>query len=171
MNIIKYEKIPAQFNPWSTDYANVADFLVSNIGTERLSVIHIGSTSFQVGGKGIIDLSVLYDGSDLQMAVDHLHKLGFQDQVSDTPFPPHRPRKDGAIWFAGKKYYIHVHVIKKGSEEHIKQMAYKEYMLEHKKARLKYEESKKKIIKNGVIEQEAYGKEKSPFVKEILNNI
>ncbi len=169
MKILKYEKIKTRFLPWSEVYLSVAQALIAFIRTPSLDVIHIGSTSAKIGGKGIIDLSVLYEDGDLDLAVDHLKALGFQDQISTKPFPPERPRKDGTIFYEGEKYFVHVHVIKKECEEHQKQMLYKEYMLANPKARKAYEQTKQNILANGITEQEAYGALKSPFVKSILN--
>ncbi|WP_448550512.1 GrpB family protein [Thalassotalea fusca] len=171
MEILKYKKIKAGFTPWSPVYYEVAQSVMKFIRTERLEVIHIGSTSFKVGGKGIIDLSVLYKNGDLNFAVNHLIELGFQDQISKKPFPPERPRKDGAVLFKGKEYFLHVHVIANESDEHKKQEKYKKHMLNDSIAREKYELSKTSILANGVTEQEAYGKQKSPFVKSVLEQI
>jgi GrpB-like predicted nucleotidyltransferase (UPF0157 family) len=77
MKILKYKKIEASFTPWVSHYCEVAQRVIDFISTEQFEVIHIGSTSFKVGGKGIIDLSVLYKNNDLDEAVQHLLELGF----------------------------------------------------------------------------------------------
>jgi GrpB-like predicted nucleotidyltransferase (UPF0157 family) len=168
MEILKYEKIKADFNPWNSNYIDVANSIIDLISNERFTAIHIGSTSFKVGGKGIIDLSILYGNGDLNAAVSHLLSFGFQDQISDTPFPSERPRKDGAVITNGKKYFLHVHCIAVDSQEHQKQLQYKNYMLNNPDSRKEYELSKKQILHQGVTEQEAYGKLKSPYVKSVL---
>ena len=169
MKILKYKKIEASFTPWSASYFDVAGRVIDFIGTEQFEVIHIGSTSFKVGGKGIIDLSVLYKHNDLDEAVQHLLNLGFQDQISEKPFPQERPRKDGSVVVNEKEYFLHVHVIQSGSAEHKKQIDYKIFMLNNPAAREEYEAFKKKILANGFTDQESYGKQKSPYVKSILN--
>lgn len=171
MEILKYKKIEASFNPWSSCYFEVAKRVIDFIQTEQFEVLHIGSTSFKVGGKGIIDLSVLYENNDLNEAVEHLLHLGFQDQISEKPFPKERPRKDGTVMMDGIEYCVHVHVIQKRSEEHKKQIDYKNYMLNNPTAREAYEVSKKTILANGFTDQESYGKQKSPYVTSVLNTI
>jgi GrpB-like predicted nucleotidyltransferase (UPF0157 family) len=171
MKILKYKKIEASFNPWSVKYFEVAQSVIDFICTEQFEVIHIGSTSFKVGGKGIIDLSILYENNDLDKVVKHLLELGFQNQISEKPFPIERPRKDGMVIVNEKEYFLHVHVIQKGSDEHKKQIEYKNYMLNNPLAREEYESSKKQILANGFTDQESYGKQKSPYVKSILNAI
>mgnify|MGYP000162103491 CR=1 FL=1 len=171
MKILEYKKIEASFNEWSPIYVEVAQQVIDYISNEQFDVIHIGSTSFQVGGKGIIDLSILYKQGDLNAAIAHLLTLGFQNQISEAPFPPERPRKDGAVNLNEKKYIIHIHVIANGSNEHKKQLSYKNHMLNNPIARKEYEQSKRAILANGIMEQEAYGKQKSPYVKSILKSI
>ena len=171
LKIIRYDKLKAEFKPWTQHYLSVAAALIDFIRTAEFDVIHIGSTSAMVGGKGIIDLSLLYKNGRLDAAVTHLKALGFQDQVSCSPFPAERPRKDGALIYHGTKYYIHIHAIADGSDEHRKQLQYKEYLLAHPAVRLQYEESKQAILATGICEQEAYGKQKSPFVKAVLSQI
>jgi GrpB-like predicted nucleotidyltransferase (UPF0157 family) len=171
LKILKYEKIEASFKPWNEDYFDVAKALIDFISTNEFEVIHIGSTSFMVGGKGIIDLSILYKNNDLNKAVNYIKSLGFQDQISQNPFPKERPRKDGMVIFNNSKYIIHLHVIENNSLEHKKQIKYKEYMLSNPSARKEYENKKLEILKKGIIEQEEYGKEKSPFVKSIITKI
>lgn len=171
MDILAYKKIPASFNIWSETLLVVAQSVIEHIANDQFEVIHIGSTSFKAGGKGIIDLSILYNAGELALAVDHLKQLGFQDQISDKPFPEHRPRKDGAVLYKGQVYYLHVHAIAKNSEEHHNQLKYKNYMLNSPTARAAYEQAKKTILTNGTNEQEAYAKQKSPFVKARLKEI
>lgn len=171
MEILKYEKVEADFEPWSESYLLVAKLLIDFIRTEKLDAIHFGSTSAMVGGKGIIDLSILYKPGNLNLAVNHLKSLGFQNQVSSKPFPPERPGKDGAIVYKDKRYFVHVHAIEDGSEEHAKQIKYKEYLLSNPSARNEYEQSKLKILREGITDQEAYGELKSPFVKSVLGQI
>ncbi|WP_026804519.1 GrpB family protein [Aliarcobacter lanthieri] len=171
MQILKYEKIEATFKPWNKRYLEVAKHLIDFISTKDFEVIHIGSTSFMVGGKGIIDLSILYQNKNLDRAVNYIKSLGFQDQISENPFPKERPRKDGIVFFKNNKYIIHLHVIEKNSEEHKKQVKYKEYMLSNSKAREEYEKTKLDILNQGITNQEVYGKGKSPFIKSILSKI
>ena len=64
-----------------------------------------------------------------------------------------------------------MHIIASGSDEHKKQVQYKRYMLNNPTARTEYESSKKEILSNGFTDQEAYGKQKSPFVKSLLKSI
>jgi GrpB-like predicted nucleotidyltransferase (UPF0157 family) len=171
MKILTYKKIAANFSPWSPVYCDVAQAVINFISLERFEVIHIGSTSFNVGGKGIIDLALLYRSNELALATQHLLTLGFQDQINAKPFPKERPRKDGAVNVNGKEYYFHIHVIANKCDEHKELLRYKNYMLDNANARKAYEDSKKIILSEGFINQDVYGKKKSPFVKAVLKKL
>lgn len=171
MKILTYKKLDANFSPWSPVYLDVAQAVINFISLERFEVIHIGSTSFKVGGKGIIDLTLLYKENELALATQHLSTLGFQDQINLKPFPAERPRKDGAVNVNGKEYFLHIHVIAHSCDEHKELVRYKNYMLDNPTARTAYENSKKTIIFDGFIDQDVYGKKKSPFVKSVLNKM
>ncbi len=168
MRILPYELRPASFSPWRPVYLEVAAALIQHLSNDWLEVMHIGSTAARVGGKGVIDLSVLYPEGRLQDAVEHLYTLGFQDQHSHKPFPPQRPRKDGAVEFECERFMIHVHLIRYGCEEHLNQQRFRDRMLACPAERAAYEARKREILASGVSEQEAYGKLKGGFVKQRL---
>ena len=171
MKIHKYIIANASFKEWDSISIQVANSVINFISTDIFSAIHIGSTSFKVGGKGVIDLSILYSQGELESVVSHLLCLGFQDQYGENVFPPSRPRKDGMVVIGNKQYLLHVHVILRDSEEHLTQIAYKDYMLANKSARIDYENCKKEVLSQGIIDQHLYGKSKSPFVKGVIQNI
>lgn len=166
-----YQLVDASFSPWRPIYLDVAQALSDHISTPRIEVLHFGSTSAKVGGKGIIDLSILYFPGERENAITHLYALGFQDQHSKQPFPEHRPRKDASVTYQGERFLIHAHVIEKDSDEHHRQVAYKHHLLDNPDVRAEYEEKKRTILKAGVHEQDSYVKHKAPFVKAVLNDI
>nr|WP_086940255.1 GrpB family protein [Thaumasiovibrio occultus] len=171
LRILPYQLTDASFKPWREIYLDVAAQLTAQLSTAQFDVLHFGSTSAHIGGKGIIDLSLLYPSGKLDAAIIHLECLGFQPQHSQRPFPPTRPRKDGAVEFNGERFLIHVHVIEKDSEEHQRQVSYKEYMLANPQARLDYEQKKQQIIADGGLDQDDYGDQKGSFVKGVLTLI
>lgn len=166
-----YQLVDASFSPWRPIYLDVAQALSDHISTPRIEVLHFGSTSAKVGGKGIIDLSILYRSGERDDTVAHLYALGFQDQHSDQPFPEHRPRKDASVIYQGERFLVHAHVIEKDSDEHRRQIAYKQYLLDNPNLRTEYENEKRAILAQGVRDQDAYVKHKAPFVKGVLADL
>ncbi|TQF66775.1 GrpB family protein [Pseudoalteromonas luteoviolacea] len=166
-----YELVPASFNVWRPVYLEVAKAVIARLSDPRFEFIHFGSSSFEVGGKGIIDISILYQAGCLEQAVSHLESFGFTAQHSDTPFPDTRPRKDIGVIFDDEKFNIHAHVIELNSEEHLKQLAYKQHMLANPDDRAAYEQQKQAVLATGKRHQDEYGKAKSPFVKALLSRL
>lgn len=166
-----YQLVDASFSPWRPIYLDVAQALSDHISTPHIEVLHFGSTSAKVGGKGIIDLSILYRSGERDDTVAHLYALGFQDQHSDQPFPEHRPRKDASVIYQGERFLVHAHVIEKDSDEHHCQMAYKQYLLDNPDVRTEYENKKRAILAQGVRDQDVYVKHKAPFVKGVLADL
>src|SRR5438128_1230092 len=83
MRILPYLSIPAEFRAYDPKVTEVARLLGGVIrGVEsELQVEHVGSTSVPgCGGKGIVDLAVLYPEGLLARARDVLDGFGFQQQ-------------------------------------------------------------------------------------------
>lgn len=171
IKFIPYQLVPASFNPWRGIFLEVADAVIAELAHPDFEFLHFGSSSFKVAGKGIIDISVLYKPGQLNGAVEHLKRLGFSDQHSNKPFPENRPRKDIAVIFKNETFQVHAHVIELGSEEHLKQVNFKTYMLNNPEARAQYEATKQQVIADGLTMQDDYGKAKSPFVKSVLQEV
>ena len=171
IKLTAYTLKPASFNPWRPIYIDVANALIEKLASSQFEFLHIGSSSFKVAGKGIIDISILYKPGELNAAVAYLEQFGFAPQHSDTPFPDTRPRKDIAVIYNGEQFNVHAHVIEKGSNEHLNQLAYKTHMLNNGNDRAAYENKKREILASGNLNQDDYGKAKSPFVKQVLNQM
>ena len=166
----KYQLVPASFNPWRPIFLEVGQAIIDALSCPKFEFLHFGSSSFKVAGKGIIDISILYQPGQRELAVQHLKQFGFVDQHSDKPFPDSRPRKDAAVIYNNETFLVHAHVIELASEEHEKQRRFKAFMLEHPEARAEYEAKKRQVLAQGIVQQDEYGKAKSPFVKSVLNN-
>jgi Uncharacterized conserved protein len=68
-------------------------------------------------------------------------------------------------------FLIHAHVIEKDSDEHHRQIAYKQYLLENPDVRTEYENKKREILAQGLRNQDIYVKHKAPFVKGVLADL
>ncbi|WP_407636611.1 GNAT family N-acetyltransferase [Algicola sagamiensis] len=171
MKILPYVDRPVSFTPWQPKYLEVAGVVSQQLSTANMSVIHIGSTAAKVSGKGVIDLSLLYQPGEFEQALAHVDQFGFQSQTNGKPFPDRRPRRDGAIEFKGETFLLHVHLIEEGCEEHQKQIAFRDHMLNNPAARQFYEAQKQTILDNGETEHQHYGAQKSPFIQKTLSNL
>jgi GrpB-like predicted nucleotidyltransferase (UPF0157 family) len=98
MRILVYSSLPVEFRDYDPDSAEVARLLRDAIHSadSQLQVDHVGSTSVPgCGGKGVIDLAVLYPKGHLAPARAMLDRLGFQKQSGPEAFPEDRPMRLG----------------------------------------------------------------------------
>lgn len=173
---VPYRLKPASFAPYDPISLQIAAAVVLKLNHKDYEYLHFGSTSFGAGGKGIIDLSLLYQVSKgtekidvIRNSIEFLEGHGFSPQHSATPFPITRPRSDIGVSYNDKIYQVHLHVIEKNSKEHQQQLYFKAQMLSDPELLKRYEKVKQSIIKSGLNDQDSYGKSKGYFVKEVLN--
>ena len=132
-------------------------------------VEHVGSTSIvNCGGKGIIDIAVLYRQGQLELAKNGLETLGFQKQISIDPFPESRPMRVGSIKWKNKKYKIHAHVIKFGCKEHFELVYLRDRLNIDLKLKNEYEKEKQRILTSGITNSLKYSVEKGIFIKSSI---
>ena len=163
--------MPAVFRPYDPQVVVVSRLLCSTIqGVEpELQVEHVGSTSVPgCGGKGIIDLMVLYREGLLARARTVLDDLGFQKQSGREPFPESRPMRVGCVQHAGRSFGVHAHVIAVGSEEHLELSWFREALRASSELRHRYEERKRAILALGIEDPVEYCKAKGTFVSDVL---
>ncbi len=130
---------------------------------------HVGSTSIlNCGGKGIIDIAILYRHGQLEIVKKGLEIVGFQNQISIDPFPESRPMRVGSIKLKSKKYKIHAHVIKFGCREHFELIYLRDLMNINSKLKNNYEKLKQKIIERGITNSLKYSIEKGKFIKSYI---
>lgn len=171
MRILPYISMPAEFRPYDPEVAEMACLLRGAIqGVEpELQVEHVGSTSVPgCGGKGIIDLAVLYPEGLLARARAVLDGLGFQKQGGPEPFPEDRPMRVGAVEREGRSYRIHAHVIALGSDEHGELVWFRETLRRDPALRQRYEERKRAILAMGIQDPLEYCKAKGGFITNVL---
>jgi GrpB-like predicted nucleotidyltransferase (UPF0157 family) len=171
MEILPYRSAPAEFYPHNPAVKEIALRLASHvqIAEPELVVEHIGSTSIPgCGGKGVIDLAILYPNGRLDRARAALDQLGFQRQVGREVFPESRPMRVGSVEHEGKLFRIHAHVIAFESGEHHELIWFRELLRANPNARHRYEQLKRAILARGITDPVDYCDEKAQFIGEVL---
>ena len=150
--------------------ARVAELI--NALAPELVVEHIGSTAVPgLGGKGVIDLMVLYAAGGLERAKALLDRLGFQRQSTRDPFPESRPMRLGAIRFDGETFRLHAHVIAADDEEAGVLRGFRDRLRNDARLRAAYVERKRAILDAGITDSVAYSYAKHDFIqKEMMND-
>jgi GrpB-like predicted nucleotidyltransferase (UPF0157 family) len=173
MRILAYFPTPAEFLAYDPEWTVVAGLLRGAIQSfePRVQVEQIGSTSVPgCGGKGIIDLAVLYPEGLLARARSVLDELGFQRQSGPEPFPEDRPMRVGCIEHGGRPFRIHAHVIALDSEEHGELVWFRGTLRSDPSLRRRYEERKRAILAGGIRDSLEYCKAKGGFITDALKD-
>ncbi|MBI4657266.1 MAG: GrpB family protein [Verrucomicrobia bacterium] len=171
MRIIAYFPACAEFRPYDPEVVAMARLLGSAVQSvePRLQVEHVGSTSVpSCGGKGILDLAVLYPEGLLARARNVLDGLGFQKQGGPEPFPEDRPMRVGCVEHNGRRFQVHAHVIALGSQEHEELVWFREMLRCDPALRQSYEERKQAILAMGIQDSIEYCKAKGVFIAGVL---
>jgi GrpB-like predicted nucleotidyltransferase (UPF0157 family) len=171
MRILPYSSRPAEFHPYDSEVVGIVSLLGDAIRSveSQLQVEHVGSTSVPgCGGKGVIDLAVLYPEGLLSRARVVLDDLGFQKQGGPEPFPEERPMRVGCVEHSGHSYWIHAHVIALDSAEHRELVWFRQTLRRDSSLRRKYEERKRAILAMGIRDSLQYCKAKGAFIADVL---
>lgn len=159
------------FRPYDPEAPIVAQALMRVILTldARLQPEHIGSSSAPgCGGKGYIDLLIIYPDGLLEVAKHVLAELGFQRQSSRDPFPEDRPMRVGSIEHQGNLYPIHAHVVAASSSEVDELLWFRERLRSDPTLQRAYEREKRRILQEGVLDGVDYAEKKGDFVQRVL---
>jgi len=171
MEIGCYELKPPAFHPWRPEFLEVAcevgDFLKNCIPDVRVE--HVGSTSVDYcGGKGIIDLLVLYSevAGDFERVRDGVDAAGFQKQSGGHIFPEDRPMRVGAVEYKGTEYRFHIHVLRSGCKEERGLCQFRDDLRQDEERRASYIELKQQILQRDLSDPRDYTSRKSTFFKD-----
>lgn len=135
----------------------------------RLQPEHVGSSSVPgCGGKGYIDLLIIYPDGLLEAAKQVLAELGFQRQSSRDPFPEDRPMRVCSIEHQGNLYPIHAHVVAASSPEVEELLWFRERLRSDPTLQRAYEGEKRRILQEGVFDGVDYAEKKGAFVQRVL---
>ena len=151
--------------------AEVARVLADTITARdvRLRVEHVGSSSVPgLGGKGYVDLLVLYPDGGLDAAKAALAALGFQRQGGRDPWPETRPMRVGQIEHAGRSYPVHAHVVAANAGEVAELLTFRDRLRADPVLQRAYEAEKRRILARGVLDGVDYAEKKSTFVRRVL---
>ncbi len=171
MHIGAYFSRAAEFRVYDPAVVGIAEQIGMLIqGKEpKLKVEHVGSTAVpDCGGKGIIDLAVLYPEGLLARAKAVLDELSFHRQSGPEPFPEARPMRVGCVRHKRRRYRVHAHVLALGSEEHEQMVWFRDALRCDAALKHSYEVKKQAILEAGIQDALGYCKAKGVFVAETL---
>jgi len=134
----------------------------------KANIEHIGSTSIpNVGGKGIIDIMVSVPKKEINKIKKQLQREGYI-------LKPKAGDKDRIFFekdykYNGKIRRVHLHLTTNNSNVWKNAIQFRDYLIEDKGERKRYETIKMKAVKISKGEGKVYRKYKEKFFKEVLN--
>jgi GrpB-like predicted nucleotidyltransferase (UPF0157 family) len=164
--ILEYPIEKPSFIEWTPVCLEVAERIIQYIQkkSEAIEIHHVGSTSItDCGGKGSIDLAVVYTDGQLGQTREIIDRLGFQKQKTRDPFPETRPMRTGAIDHAGQLYKIHIHILSKESDEFAEMIRFRDWLRTNDSSRVQYIGLKRRILEAGVSDSVEYSELKGAF--------
>jgi GrpB-like predicted nucleotidyltransferase (UPF0157 family) len=138
----------------------------------RLRVEHVGSSSVpNLGGKGYVDLLVLYPEGLLDAAKEALAALGYQRQGGRDPWPETRPMRVARVAHDGRAYPVHAHVVAASAGEVEELLHFRDRLRSDPALQRAYEAEKRRILAGGVLDGADYAEKKSAFVHRVLADL
>jgi 5-(carboxyamino)imidazole ribonucleotide synthase len=168
-----YERLAAEVHEWDPRTEIVARRVAELVQERRsdLAVEHIGSTAVPgLPGKGIVDLSIQTDPSDIPGVVALLYDLGFQPQPGPDPWPPTRPMPVGSYDVDGERFRIHLHVQPTGGD-FPRDIAFRDALRNDPELKRQYAELKRSITKAGPVEGFRYTHSKTTWILGVYRQL
>lgn len=158
------EIVIVEYDPrWALHYAEERARVEAVLGGMAKSIEHIGSTSVPgLAAKPIIDLlvTVTYLGPP-NPYVELLRSIGYT-------FFPMLGNADRHMFGRGSPHTHHLHVVQHDGEEHMRPLAFRNYLRTHSKAARDYEVLKRALAERFHHDRQAYNEAKTTFIRSIV---
>lgn len=167
----EYSARRPSFRPHDPGAAAAARHLIDWITARepRLRIEHVGSSAvLGCGGKGTIDLAVIYPDDLLEAAKSVLEDIGFQHHQSRRPFPENRPMLVGCVGHGGVQYPVHAHALAASSPEVDEILWFRDRLRSDATLQRAYEAEKVRILAEGVLDGIDYAEKKGEFIRRVL---
>jgi 5-(carboxyamino)imidazole ribonucleotide synthase len=171
--ISPYERRTAEVHAWDPRTAEVARRVAALVNERRpdLVVEHIGSTAVPgLPGKGIVDLSIETEASEIPGIVEMLYDLGFQPQPGPDPWPPTRPMPVGSYDYDGEGFRIHLHVQPKGGD-FPRDIAFRDALRSDPELKRQYTDLKLGITHGGAVDGFRYTHSKTTWILGVYRRL
>lgn len=165
-----YTVQPAAFRPYDPRFPEVASRVAAIIQARMpiARVEHTGSTAVpDCGGKGNVDLLMLYPPGQIDQARQTLDAIGFQRWTGRDAFPESRPVRIGTIEHDGTTFRLHVHVLAADSPEVAEQIAFRNALRADATLIQAYETRKREVIAAGITYGPDYSRAKEAFIQSV----
>jgi len=148
---------------WPEKFQKHVGILSRALGTEALSIEHVGSTSVPgLAAKPIIDvLVVVKDSAQEDSYLPALVRAGYVLRVREPAWYQHR-------MFRTPERDVHVHIFSAGCVEIRRMLAFRDRLRSNAEDRFLYESMKRKLAREDWPDMNAYAQAKSGVVEQII---
>ncbi len=159
-----------QYNYKYPDFFSNEKKVLEGALNTNVDIIHIGSTSISdLGGKEIIDIMITSPINDLKEVRTQLIKLNYQHNKNLSFGDREFFNKDKEN--NHDRIRIHLHLTFKNSPAYEKAVLFKKYLLTNKEEALKYQNLKKRAIKEAQSDYKKYRQIKNKYIDNLLKHI
>jgi GrpB-like predicted nucleotidyltransferase (UPF0157 family) len=152
-----------EYHPrWPILYTEERARVVAQLGDMVESIEHIGSTSVPgLSAKPIIDILVTV--ARLGPADPYIERLGSLGYT----FLPVLGNADRYAFGKGSPHTHHIHIVEHSGEEHIRPLAFRDYLRTHVEAAQQYDKLKRMLADRFQHDRQAYNQAKTDFIRSI----
>ena len=168
-----YHRVPVQVHQADPHAPQVARRLIALIATRwpATPAEHVGSSAVPgLAGKGIIDLLLAAEPTDVAAITQALVELGFQPQ-NPPAFPATRPMLWGTFHHGQTDYRVHVHVVPASSPEVAAMRGFRDALRADPRLRGRYAALKRRIVAGGPVDPVAFTKAKHDWIVAALGQL
>jgi GrpB-like predicted nucleotidyltransferase (UPF0157 family) len=167
--ILPYTRQPVEFqeyDPRAPEVARTVSELIQ-LQIPSVRVEHIGSTAVPgCGGRGVIDLMILYDNEPVEPIITQLDALGFQWVQRNNDLPDEWPKGMGAVQYQEQFFRLHIHVQPSDHPSVAEKRAFRDRLRSEPKLMAEFMMHKQEILARGTVDPIEYTFAKSGFVAE-----
>lgn len=147
---------------WPIEFEKIKTFLDSKLINLHKEIHHVGSTSVKgLGAKPIIDIDIEFE-DNLELIIQVLEENGYVYQGEKGVIGRHAFRRSDDLFYEHHLYAIH-----SNGEELKKHIQFRDCLRMSKSYRTKYQELKKRLIKENNKDRQLYVDSKSDLVTHI----
>lgn len=148
---------------WPEQYEVERQRIVRALGDKIVGIEHFGSTAIPgLMAKPVIDILVLVEQLEPDEAyIESLQSLGYVHQTWPGDAPDH------VFLRKGLPRTHHLHIVQKGSYEHLRHIAFRDYLRTHPETARAYAELKIMLAQVHAHDRDAYTNAKTDFVRDI----
>ena len=162
-----YPRKPVEFLSYDARMPSIAQRVIDLVeaAIPAVTAEHIGSTAVPgCGGRGVIDLMILYTDADVERILQQLDELGFEWVQRKNELPDEWPKGAGSIRVDGELFRLHIHVQPADHPSVAEKRAFRDRLRRDPHFCEQYMDRKRAILSAGTTDPIAYTSAKADFV-------